>query len=97
MPYIATEQTPPNYKSYFVQRDTLGSWVCPNIKKFVNRRRFSKKTVYFIMFIIILWYSTMVCGTNMYCKWDKPFIFISLFGISNIILPIKCEYNFSYL
>jgi len=86
MPYIATEQTPPNYKSYFVQRTRWASGYVQVLKNLLTEEGFLKKR--FLLSCLLLFYGILPWFIGQICIVSGiSFIFISLFGISHIILP----------
>lgn len=86
MPYITTEQTPPNYKSYFIQRTRWASGYVQVLKNLLTEEGFLKKR--FLLSCLLLFYGILPWFIGQICIISGiSFIFISLFGISQIILP----------
>jgi len=101
MPYIATEQTPPNYKSYFVQRVRWAAGYVQTLKSLLTEEGFLKKR--FILSCLLLFYGILPWFVGQICIASGiSLLFISLFGISKIILPtnvniILISMNIAYI
>ncbi len=86
MPYIATEQTPPNYKSYFVQRVRWATGYVQILKNLLTKEGFLKKR--FILSCLLLFYGILPWFVAQICiAGGVSLLFVSSFGVSKIILP----------
>jgi len=86
MPYISTEQTPPNYKSFFVQRVRWAVGYVQVLKNLLTEEGFLKKR--FILSCLLFFYGILPWFIGQICIVSGiSFMFISLLGMSQIILP----------
>ncbi|MCX7940790.1 MAG: glycosyltransferase family 2 protein [Endomicrobia bacterium] len=87
MPYITTEQTPPNYKSYFYQRVRWASGYVQVLKTMFTSEKFLKKrfllSCMLVFYGILPWFAAQIVAVT-----GLGIFFISLFGLSHLFVFI---------
>ncbi|MCS7228147.1 MAG: glycosyltransferase family 2 protein [Endomicrobia bacterium] len=85
MPYIATEQTPPNYKSYFYQRVRWASGYAQVLKNMLSAEGFLKRrfiiSCMLIFYGILPWFATQILAVT-----SLGILLLSFAGISEVFI-----------
>ena len=83
MPYIATEQTPPSYKSYFHQRTRWASGYIQVLKEVISKNGFLNRRFFLscmlIFYGILPWFAAQILAIT-----SVGIFLVSFFGVSHI-------------